>query len=180
MPTIILKKTFKVKDELLTKTTERFFSLHGSAVTDDTSIVQAINQKLGSIRYVKGGNVMSFKLDAKNHYVANLNHECQKHNEEDIVAAILDVMEIMGWTFKFQYDTQIRTAKTFQVNESDTTGEVFIFNKLNVQKKTNPIRVKTTGTGTTSTSTQPQSLQVPRSTAPLCPAERIDDEEYMS
>jgi hypothetical protein len=97
MPTIILKKTFKVKDELLTKTTERFFSLHGSAVTDDTSIVQAINQKLGSIRYVKGGNVLSFKLDAKNHYVANLNHECQKHNEEDIVAAILDVMEIMGW-----------------------------------------------------------------------------------
>ena len=112
----MLKKTFRVKDEFLTKTTERFFSLHGSAVTDDASIVQVINQKLKGIHYVKGGNVVTFKLDAKGHYVANLNHECQKHNEEDIVVTILDVMEILGWSFKFQYDSQIKTAKNFQIN----------------------------------------------------------------
>ena len=129
MPTFLLKKTFRIKDEFLTKTTERFFSLHGSAVTDDASIVQAINQKLRSIPYVKGSNVVAFKLDAKQHYVANLNHECQKHNEEDIVAAILDVMEIMGWSFKFQYDTQIMTAKTLQIHDSNTTSEIFIFQK---------------------------------------------------
>jgi hypothetical protein len=129
MPTFLLKKTFRVKDEFLTKTTQRFFSLHGSAVTDDASIVQAINQKLKSIHYVKGSNVASFKLDAKRHYVADLNHECQKHNEEDIVAAILDVMEIMGWSFKFQYDTQIITAKTLQVHDTYTAGEIFIFQK---------------------------------------------------
>ena len=178
MPTIILKKTFRIKDELLTKTTERFFSLHGSEIIDDPSIVQAINQKLKGVRYVKGGNVVTFKLDTKGHYVANLNHECQKHNEEDIVVAILDVMEILGWSFKFQYDTQIKTAKTFQVNESDTSGEMFIFNKeLHVQKNANrvPPRGQTTVTGTMAT--RSPLLQCP---PPTAPPEPIEDEEYMS
>ena len=123
MPTIILKKTFRIKDELLTKTTERFFSLHGSEIIDDPSIVQAINQKLKGVRYVKGGNVVTFKLDTKGHYVANLNHECQKHNEEDIVVAILDVMEILGWSFKFQYDTENLSGS------AATANEMFIFQK---------------------------------------------------
>ena len=33
-----------------------------------------------------------------------MNHNYQKYHEEDTIAEIIDVMEAMGWNFKFQYD----------------------------------------------------------------------------
>ena len=106
---------------MLVNTIERAFSFHGSAV--DASLVMTINENLTRIHYAQGSNLVAFGLDAKHHYSAALNHKCQKHNEEDVVVAILDVMETMGWSFKFQYDTE---------NASDSAGtsnEMFIFQK---------------------------------------------------
>jgi hypothetical protein len=119
MPTIILKKTCRYTEGMLVNTIERSFSFHGSAV--DVSFIATINQKLHNIRYAQGSNMVAFGLDAKHHYSAGLNHKCQKHNEEDVVVAILDVMETMGWSFKFQYDTENLSGS------AGTANEMFIF-----------------------------------------------------
>ena len=119
MPTIILKKTFRFTEGMFLTTTERDLSFHGSAV--NASLAQTINQKLKLIKYAQGANVVSFGLDTKHHYSAGLNHKCQKHNEEDVVAAIFDVLETLGWSFKFQYDTANATTN------AGTANEMFIF-----------------------------------------------------
>lgn len=133
MPNIILKKTFKVKPSgfqvrFVARTrrlgaramnpslipflyscipqvaAEKSFSFHGSSVTQQ--LIQAVNQKLATIQYARNANRLSFHPDAKTagHYTCIMNHDCQKYNEEDAVVAILDVMEILGWDFRFQYD----------------------------------------------------------------------------
>ena len=125
MPHIILKKTFKVKPSGFQVAAEKSMSLHGSAV--NASVVNAINQKLASLRLVGGAKPLVFHPDKNGHYTAKLNHDFQKHHEEDAICAILDVMEIMGWTFRFQYDSESSSAKVS--GSSVTSRELFIFSK---------------------------------------------------
>ena len=66
-----------------------------------TSLQLSIEVSRACTMYVPNANKAQFKLDPQRHYYAAMNHDCQKHNEEDIVACILDVMEVMGWTFRF-------------------------------------------------------------------------------
>lgn len=125
MPNVILKKTFKVKPSGFQVAAEKSFSFHGSAVTP--SLINAINQKLATIQYVGKANRLQFKPDNAGHYACAMNHDCQKHNEEDAVVAILDVMEILGWTFRFQYDSEAHSTKVS--GSSFTSRELFIFQK---------------------------------------------------
>ena len=125
MPNIILKKTFKVKPSGFQVAAEKSFSLHGSAVTQQ--IVNAINQKLSSLRTTSGAGTLQFKLNNMGHYSVQMNHNFQKFFEEDAVCAILDVMEILGWNFRFQYDSE---SSSMRVNGSSMTSrELFIFTK---------------------------------------------------
>jgi hypothetical protein len=56
-----------------------------------------------------------------------MNHDHQKYHEEDITVAIMDIMEILGYSFKFQYDSEMSSAK---VNGSSFTArEMFVFHK---------------------------------------------------
>ena len=57
-----------------------------------------------------------------------MNHECQSSHEEDIVVAILDKMEMLGWTFRFQYDAQTSSEKIIG-GDSQTSKELFLFHK---------------------------------------------------
>mmetsp|Transcript_16766 Transcript_16766/g.27876 ORF Transcript_16766/g.27876 Transcript_16766/m.27876 type:complete len:128 (-) Transcript_16766:181-564(-) len=126
MPHIIVKKTFKIKPSGFQVAAEKSFSIHGSAV--NASIVNAINQKLASLRLVGGAKPLVFQHDQHGHYSAQMNHEYQKYHEEDAVCAILDVMEILGWTFRFQYDSESSSAKVS--GSSITSRELFIFSKM--------------------------------------------------
>ena len=125
MPHIILKKTFKVKPSGFQVAAEKSMSLHGSAV--NSSVVNAINQKLASLRLVGGARPLVFQPDKYGHYSAQMNHDFQKHHEEDAICAVLDVMEILGWTFRFQYDSESSSAKVS--GSSVTSRELFIFSK---------------------------------------------------
>jgi hypothetical protein len=80
---------------------------------------------LASIRHVGTARALVFKMDQNGHYTAALNHDYQKYHEEDAVCSILDVMEILGWTFRFQYDSQLSSTKVS--GSSFTSREVFIF-----------------------------------------------------
>lgn len=123
MPTIILKKTFKIKPSGFSFATEKSFSFHGG-IPEDT--VKEINRVLQNCIHVsKGANTPQFKMDNHGHYFASMNHESQKHHEEDFVVAIIDVMERLGWTFRFQYDTHTESHKAF--GDSITSREMFIF-----------------------------------------------------
>lgn len=125
MPNIILKKTFKLKPSGFQVAAEKSFSLHGSAVTQQ--IVNAINQKLSSLRTTSGAGTLQFKPDNMGHYSVQMNHNFQKFFEEDAVCAILDVMEILGWNFRFQYDSESSSVKV--TGSSMTSKELFIFTK---------------------------------------------------
>jgi len=125
MPHIIFKKTFKVKPGGFQVAAEKSFSFHGSAVTP--TLIQAINQKLATVQYVATANRLVLKPDKSGHYGCAMNHDCQKYNEEDCVVAVLDVMEIMGWNFKFEYDSESSSAK--MNGSSFTSRELFIFQK---------------------------------------------------
>jgi hypothetical protein len=126
MPSIILKKTFKVKPSGFQVAAEKSFSFHGSAVTP--ALIQAVNQKIAAIQYAGNANRAFFKPDNKTgHYSCAMNHDCQKYNEEDVVVAILDVMEILGWEFRFQYDSESQSNKVS--GSSFTSRELFIFQK---------------------------------------------------
>jgi hypothetical protein len=129
MPNIILKKTFKVKPSGFQVAAEKSFSFHGSSVTQQ--LIQAVNQKLATIQYARNANRLSFHPDAKTagHYTCIMNHDCQKYNEEDAVVAILDVMEILGWDFRFQYDSESSSTKVS--GSSFTSRELFILHKRN-------------------------------------------------
>jgi hypothetical protein len=123
MPTIILKKTFKIKPSGFQVATEKSFSFHGGAVTPD--LVATVNQGLMGLNYVKSANKVQFVLDPQRHYYASMNHDCQKHHEEDIVTCIMDVMEVMGWTFRYQYDSESQSIQA--LGSSATSRELFMF-----------------------------------------------------
>jgi hypothetical protein len=133
MPTIILKKTFKIKPEGFSFSAEKAFSFHGGVTK---AIIDEVNRVLQCIRVGPGCLVPNFKIDTHGHYYAKMNHESQKHYEEDFVVAICDVMETMGYTFRFQYDTTIQSDKI--VGSSETSREMFIFQKMLVTKSAQP------------------------------------------
>ena len=125
MPSIILKKTFKIKPSGFQVAHEKSFSFHGGAA--DQNLVATVNQALASLRYTNGANRVQFGTDRAGHYFANMNHNCQKYHEEDVICCILDTMEMMGWGFRFQYDSESSSAK---INgASFTSRELFIFKK---------------------------------------------------
>lgn len=126
MPTVILKKTFASKPGF-TISYEKSFSFHGAAVDD--LLMQAVNQQLHTLHYVTAANKPVFQIDKNHHYYAAMNHGCQKHNEEDIVVAIIDVMEILGWTFRFQYDAGVKSDQMIIGGSTETSKELFIFQK---------------------------------------------------
>jgi hypothetical protein len=125
MPNIILKKTFKVKPSGFQIANEKSFSFHGTAVTPQ--IISAINQKLASIKHVASARPLAFQMDQNGHYSAVLNHDYQKYHEEDAIVSVLDVMEILGWTFQFQYDSESHPNKAS--GSSFTAREIFLFHK---------------------------------------------------
>ena len=73
-----------------------------------------------------------FAMDAHGHYFASMNHGTQKHHEKDIVVMILDAMETLGYTFRFQYDSETTSVKL--TGDSVTSKELFIFTKLESAK----------------------------------------------
>ena len=123
MPSIIMKKTFKIKGFQVAA--EKAFTFHGFSVTPE--LISAINQSLSSIQYTGRSNRVVFGKDQHGHYYAPMNHDCQKYHEEDIISCILDVMEIMGWSFKFQYDSNLSSDKLN--GSSFTSREMFMFHK---------------------------------------------------
>jgi hypothetical protein len=126
MPTIMLKKTFKIKPSGFKIAHEKSFSFHGSAVSPD--LINGMNQALASsVRYTNGANRMQFAMDRSGHFFGAMNHECQKHHEEDVICCILDTMEVLGWSFKFQYDSESSSQK--MSGASFTSKELFIFQK---------------------------------------------------
>ena len=126
MPNVILKKTFKIKPAGFQVAHEKSFSLHGSAV--DASLVNALNQALvGKVRYTHSATKVQFALDKAGHYKAEMNHDCQKHHEEDAICAILDTMEILGWSFRFQWDSESSSQRAG--GASMTSRELFMFHK---------------------------------------------------
>jgi hypothetical protein len=91
-------------------------------------LIDAINRKLASFNLAKTANRLQFKLDSVGHYYyAEMNHDYQKYHEEDAIVTILDVMENLGWTFKFQYDSSSHSDKVG--SSSMTDRELFIFTK---------------------------------------------------
>ena len=124
MPNIILKKTFKVKPSGFQVANEKTFSFHG-AITPD--MIEAVNQKLVSLRLYGKSSSLRFTMDQAGHYQCAMNHDFQKYHEEDAVVAILDVMELLGWTFKFQYDSESHSTKA--TGASFTSRELFMFHR---------------------------------------------------
>jgi hypothetical protein len=126
MPNIILKKTFKIKPSGFQVATEKSFSFHG---TMTKKLIDEINHVFQSkLHFTLNANKPLFKMDYYGHYSAVMNHECQKNHEEDLVVAILDIMERNGWMFKFQYDSE--TTSTAITGSSETKRESFIFQKV--------------------------------------------------
>jgi hypothetical protein len=125
MPTIILKKTFGSKPGFAISY-DKSFSFHGASVNEH--IIAVVNKRMTTIKYVTAANKPVFKIDKNHHYHAPINHGCQKHNEEDIVVAIIDAMEDLGWTFKFQYDTSVKSNRITE-GSSETSRELFLFQK---------------------------------------------------
>jgi len=124
MPKIILKKTFKVKPGGFKVANEKSFSFHG-AITPD--MIGVVNQKLACLRLTGGANRIAFNVDQYGHYFCPMNHAFQKYHEEDAIVCILDAMEILGWTFRFQYDTELSSSRTS--GASMTSRELFLFHK---------------------------------------------------
>lgn len=91
------------------------------------ALIDHVNDAMGTIR-LSGPDALAPVFRWKDgHYYASMNHNFQKRHEEDAVAEILDVMESMGWDFKFQYDTSFSSEKVF--SESETSNELWIFHK---------------------------------------------------
>ena len=130
MPTIILKKTFKIKPSGFSFSTEKAFSFHGGI---SQAIIDEINRVMKCIRVGPGCLTPNFKMDEHGHYYAKMNHESQKHYEEDFVVAIFDIMESMGYAFRFQYDTSIQSDKIVG-GDSVTSREMFVFQKIPAAK----------------------------------------------
>jgi hypothetical protein len=151
MPTVILKKTFKIKPGGFQVAHEKSFSFHGSAVSD--SIISAVNQKLAALRYSNKAKRVQFGGSASGHYFASMNHDCQKYHEEDVICGILDVMETLGWTFRFQYDSENSSARVG--GTSFTSRELFIF------QNTPPSSSRAQGGASFHTEMAPLAVSVP-------------------
>mmetsp|Transcript_13029 Transcript_13029/g.18449 ORF Transcript_13029/g.18449 Transcript_13029/m.18449 type:complete len:209 (-) Transcript_13029:19-645(-) len=125
MPSIVLKKTFKELEHRVGDTKE--LSFHGTSVT--RSMIDNVNDAMKTIKLASGTKPISFTWDGrKGHYVARMDYAFQKAYEEDAVAEILDVMEGMGWNFRFQYDAEF-SKNRFLGNDSETSNELWIFSK---------------------------------------------------
>jgi hypothetical protein len=124
MPHIILKKTFKIKPASIQVKNEKSFSLHGSV---SATVLQSINNQLRLINFTNKAQPVAFKMDTVGHYSLQMTHDIQKYHEEDIIVAIFDIMEILGYSFKFQYDTELSSEKVS--GSSYTRREMFIFQK---------------------------------------------------
>ena len=124
MPNILLKKTFKIKPSGFSVKAEKTLTFHGSMSND---MINLINQRVGLLRLVSAAGKLTFRMDSYGHFAANMNHDFQKYHEEDAVVAILDIMQELGFDFKFQYDQEIHSDKV--TGSSYTKREVFVFNK---------------------------------------------------
>ena len=124
MPNILLKKTFKIKPSGFSVKAEKTLTFHGSMSND---MINLINQRVGLLRLVSAAGKLTFRMDSYGHFAANMNHDFQKFHEEDAVVAILDIMQELGFDFKFQYDQEIHSDKV--TGSSYTKREVFVFNK---------------------------------------------------
>ena len=91
MPNILLKKTFKIKPSGFSVKAEKTFTFHGSISNE---IINLVNQRVGLLRLAAGANKLTFGMDNYGHFAAAMNHDFQKHHEEDAVVAILDLMRI--------------------------------------------------------------------------------------
>ena len=59
---------------------------------------------------------------------ADMNHDFQKHHEEDAVAMIIDVLcDVFGYRFVHQYDQELSSEK--MNGSSYTKRELFLFQK---------------------------------------------------
>eukprot|EP00522_Entomoneis_paludosa_P008903 CAMPEP_0172450812 /NCGR_PEP_ID=MMETSP1065-20121228/9038_1 /TAXON_ID=265537 /ORGANISM="Amphiprora paludosa, Strain CCMP125" /LENGTH=139 /DNA_ID=CAMNT_0013202649 /DNA_START=126 /DNA_END=545 /DNA_ORIENTATION=- len=124
MPTILLKKTFKTKK--FAASNEKAFTLHGPTIT--AGMIVALNDRLATqVHHTGSAQVLRFDI-LDGHYYAAMNHDYQKYHEEDAVAVICDCMEEMGWFFKFQYDSTIRSDKA-SGSSSTTNREIMVFHK---------------------------------------------------
>lgn len=128
MPNIILKKTFKYRQGCFAAATEQLyaFSFHGSIAPATIDEINRILTSDGAKVYTTpGANKPQFKLDAYGHYFAEMNILCQMHHEEDLLVAILDGMEKMGFVLFMQCDSVTRTEKCKVATE--TAREMFLF-----------------------------------------------------
>lgn len=127
MPNVILKKTFKVKRvDFFYVSKKMSFSLHG---VFSPAIVDEINRILATAMvYARGSNTPQFQLDDTGRYFAEMNHFCQKHHQEDLLVAILDGMENMGFVLSKQHDSAPISAR---INGSKKESrELFMFRHL--------------------------------------------------
>ena len=124
MPNIILKKTFKNKPQGYSIKNEKTFSFHGGISPE---IINLVNRRVGMLRLAPGADRLYFQMDSFGHYSAKMNHDFQKHHEEDAVVTILDVMEEINYAFKFQYDQEVHSSQA--KGASYTRREMFIFSK---------------------------------------------------
>jgi hypothetical protein len=81
---------------------------------------------LATFRHAGKATRIAFAADEQGRYNAMMNHDYQNYHEEDAIAAVLDVMEIHGWSFK--YDSESQPEK--RGGASYTQRELFIFHKL--------------------------------------------------
>ena len=88
--------------------------------------MNATNHELGKLDLMEGAHRLRFKIQEESQqYVAPMNHNFQKYHEEDAIVVILDVMEEFGWTFRFEYDTEVSSIKG--TGDSFTKRELFLF-----------------------------------------------------
>ena len=117
---IILKKTFKFRDF---SANEKAYTFHGPMTYD---MISFINEKLNKLKLVKGANLLQFNFDKCGHFYGAMNHVSQKVHEEDFVVVLLEAMEILGWHFRFQYDSEFYSMNAVK----STMKEMFIFHRM--------------------------------------------------
>lgn len=104
---------------------EKGLSFHGSSV--NAGVIDHVNDALSTMRIAPSVHKPAFRW-TEGHYYARMSYDFQKNYEEDAVTEICDVMEAMGWNFKFQYDTSYSKNRAFS-GETETSNELFIFHK---------------------------------------------------
>lgn len=105
---------------------EKRFSFHGEAMSSELALL--IQKKWDKIALVKDAKrLVMRRLKATMYYYADMDHYYQKYHEEDALVAVLDVMALDGWKFKFQYDSEMSSNKV--VGASFSRREMFVFQK---------------------------------------------------